>query len=417
VAILLCGIIITALLARLLGPKGKGQYTIIFLITYLLGRFGSFGIEAANVYYTGKKKHSLQDIISNSIIVALFCGSFIILLFFLLSSLTFFQRFLILNELDALFLWIAVFTIPFSLLVNLLIKILLGEEKIATFNRINILQQVSQIIFILIFIFFMKFNLLGAIISYAAAVLLTLFVLISRLPAGSLRLNFNKILLQESLKYGIKCYLGNIAQFLSYRIDIFLIALYLSPVEVGLYSIAVGFAEKIWLLPQSIATVLFPRVSAITPKEADSLTPRITRYAFFIAFLSGLVFFLFAKFLIVFLFGADFLPSVRPLLILLPGIVLLGGAKTISSDLAGRGKPQLNTYIAFSSLLLNVCLNLWLIPRWGITGAAVATTLSYSLSAVVVILIFKKISQKSISEIIFVKKKDFTDAIRSLKET
>lgn len=414
-AIFLCGIFITTLLARWLGPKGKGQYTLVFFIAYLIGRFSSLGIEAANVFFTGKKKYPRKDIISNSVIISFFLGCILLLLFVLLNSCPFFRRFLIVNELEVSYLWVAVITIPFSLLISLLLNILLGEEKIAAYNGIRLFQQVIQILFLMLFVFFLKFTLLGAVIAYAAAVLLTFFMLLSRLPSGTLRFALNRQLLQESLKYGLKCYLGNLAQFLSYRIDIFFIALFLTPSEVGLYSIAVGFSEKIWLLPQSIATVLFPRISSLTERQADDLTPRITRHAFFVALISGLTFFLFARPLIIFLLGPDFLPSVLPLMILLPGIILLGGAKTISADLAGRGKPEINTYIAFISLFLNVGLNLWMIPKWGIAGAALATTLSYSASAFSQVLVFKKISRRSLGEILLLRRQDLSEAVAKLK--
>jgi len=61
------------------------------------------------------------------------------------------------------------------------------------------------------------------------------------------------------------------------------------------------------------------------------------------------------------------------------------------------------------SLGVNIPLNLWLIPRWGISGAAFASTVSYIIGTLVIISIFVKISHKSWGEILIIKKTDFQE--------
>jgi len=163
------------------------------------------------------------------------------------------------------------------------------------------------------------------------------------------------------------------------------------------------------MLPGAIATVLFPRVSSLQDKDANNLTPRVARHTFFIVLIISLILAVLTKPLIKILFGIAFLPSVTPLLILLPGIVALGGAKTLTADLAGRGKPQFGTYSAFISLAVNIPLNLWLIPKWGIAGAAFASTIAYIIATLVIIISFAKISGNSWKDILLIKKQDFQD--------
>jgi O-antigen/teichoic acid export membrane protein len=155
--------------------------------------------------------------------------------------------------------------------------------------------------------------------------------------------------------------------------------------------------------------VLFPKISSLKSVESNNLTPRISRHTFFITIFLSLVLAILAKPLIKLFFGITFLPSLIPLLILLPGIIALSVSKVLTADLAGRGKPQYGTYSSFVSLLLNILLNLWLIPRWGISGAAFATTVAYILSTLLVINFFIKISNKSYFEILVIKKQDLQE--------
>jgi len=77
--------------------------------------------------------------------------------------------------------------------------------------------------------------------------------------------------------------------------------------------------------------------------------------------------------------------------------------------LAGRGKPQFGTYAAFASLAVNIPLNLCFIPKWGISGAALSSSIAYIIAALMVTITFIKISNRSWSEVLFIKNEDFQD--------
>jgi O-antigen/teichoic acid export membrane protein len=404
------GFIASIILARALGPTGKGIYVLIILIPTVMLKLGSLGIEAANVYFTGSKQYEIKDIISNSLISALFLGLTLMLLFWGVSYLNIFQNFLNSNQIDSVLLWLVVLTVPFSLMFGFLSSIILGKEEIVKYNKINIFHNIIRVIAIIIFLVILKQGILGAVVSHVLAVIGgTLFVILLIRKIGKVTFCYNQRLFKDSTVYGLKAYFGNIIQFLNYRLDMFLVAIFLDPAAVGFYSIAVGIAETFWMLPGAIATVLFPRISSLDSTEANNLTPGIARHTFFIIFVFSLILALLAKPLIKILFGSPFLPSVMPLLILLPGIIALGGAKTLTADLAGRGKPQFGTYASFVSLAVNIPLNLWLIPKWGISGAAFSSSIAYIVATLVVIIAFVKISDKAWTNILLIKKQDFQD--------
>ncbi len=410
------GIGASIILARLLGPTGKGIYALIILIPAVMVKFGTLGIEASNVYFTGSKKYEIKDIGSNSLVAGISLGLVLILIFWGVLHLSSFQNFISSNKINPFYLWIVVLTIPLSLVSGFLNNIILGKEEMVKYNQVNILNSAIRLVTVIFFLLVLRQGILGATLSYVfTTMIVTLFVMLLIRKMTKICFSLNPKLLRESTAYGGKAYFGSAAQFLNYRLDMFLVAFFLTPAAVGYYSITVAIAEGLWMLPGVTATVLFPRISSLQDSEANMLTPRVSRHTFFLIFISSLVLIPLAKPLIKLLFGSAFLPSVTPLLILLPGIIALGGAKTISADLAGRGKPEICTLAAFISLAINIPLNLLLIPRWGISGAAFASSVAYILSTLIVLIAFVKISNNSWSEALFIKKKDFQDYKKILK--
>ena len=390
------GLVSSIILARVLGPIGNGIYALIILIPAVMLKLGSFGIESANIYFTGSKQYEIQDIVSSSLLKGVLLGSLLISLFFVTFHLDIFKNFIGSNQIDPFYLWIVVLTVPLSLFSEFILSIILGIEKIIIYNKINIFRSGFQLVAITVFLLIFKKGVLGAVLSYVLGVtVLTGIVIFIITKFAKISFSFSRTYLKESTKYGLKVYLGNLAQFLNYRLDMFLIAAFLTPAAVGFYTIAVGIAERLWILPGAIATVLFPKVSSLKDTEADNLTPRIARHTFLIMSCLSLILALLARPLIKILFGSVFLPSVMPLLILLPGIIALGISKILTVDLAGRGKPQFGTYAAFASLAINIPLNIWLIPKWGISGAAFASSIAYITATVIVIIAFAQISDKS----------------------
>jgi len=85
----------------------------------------------------------------------------------------------------------------------------------------------------------------------------------------------------------------------------------------------------------------------------------------------------------------------------------MSGGKVLSNDLYGRKRPELNIYINSITLMLNVILNILWISKYGIVGAAWATSISYIVSALSKTFVYCKISENKIRDMIFFNKSDF----------
>jgi O-antigen/teichoic acid export membrane protein len=199
------------------------------------------------------------------------------------------------------------------------------------------------------------------------------------------------------------------------RADVFLMTLFLGPRDVGLYALAQAVCEWVWLLPRSAATVLFPFVSASDARRALAATTRTCRVAFTLAGLAAICLGIAAPWLIPALFGTAFRGSILPIRLLLPGIWVGSIAGSLSSFLAGRGRPELPLLTSLLSLSLNVPLNLALVPRHGIAGAAIASAVSYSFMTVVNAILSRRVAAFPLGDLVLLQRADGRSMWREIR--
>lgn len=406
VLMLFFGIGVSIIIARVLGPEKQGIYSLSLLLPSLLVIFTNFGIGSSSVYYLGKKKYSPREIFGNNILCALFisifaiaAGSIIILLF---GSRLF-------PGIGKEYLFLALSLVPLQLFLDFAVSILLGLQQIKKYNLINFVQVFVYLILVGILLLGFHFGVLAAIVAQSFSFLVAgaLLFFYAEKQVGGVSFKLNKSYFKNSFLYGSKVYLNNALSFLHSRLDIFMINIFINPVAVGFYSIAVGMSEKIWLISQTAGTVLFPRVSSETDeKRLKEFTPLVCRNVLFITVMAAILLFFLSDWVMVFLYSMAYIESVLPLKILLIGMIAMSGGRVLASDIAGRGKPMIGTYINAGAVVLNLILNIILIPKFGISGAAWATTVSYTLDFMVMLVIYSKISNNKIKDSLFLGKAD-----------
>ena len=202
------------------------------------------------------------------------------------------------------------------------------------------------------------------------------------------RLEFSRALLGDSLHYGLRGFLATLLTSFIYRFDTVLVLRWLGSSAQGHYFIAVALAEKLTHITASVQAVLFPHISGATEGEANLLTPRVCRHTLLWVLLAAGLLALVATPLMRLLYGEQIAASIAPMRILLPGIAALTISKLLTSDLSGRNRRFFPTLIMAFALALNLALNFLWTPRYGIAGAAWASTVAYGSQALCVLLYF-----------------------------
>jgi O-antigen/teichoic acid export membrane protein len=162
------------------------------------------------------------------------------------------------------------------------------------------------------------------------------------------------------------------------------------------------------LLPGVIATLLFPRVTAEQDARGET-TCKVTRHATFVMLVCCLVAVPLSLLLPV-VYGRDFADATVQLWILLPGVYLVGLQSVLVQHFNALGLPRIIPTYWIVTLIANIILVFALVPRFGARGAAIASTLSYSLIFALVTIRFLQTSGRSFGDIFFLR----ADELRQL---
>jgi len=398
----------SVIIARALGPDGTGVYTLAILFPLLILTVANLGLGPATVYYVAQDKYSLKEVFGNSIVMSSIIGAVASLLGLVLV--VFFQGW-VFPDVPRLYLGLALILVPANLFSQQYVnQILLGARRIREFNAVSIAHKFLFLLFVFVATVGLGLGIGGAIwasILSSLLLCLALFLWLRRI-AGGVRFRPNLAYIRDTLHYGVKAHLGNIIGFLNYRIEVFLLGAFLPVSAVGFYAVAVALAEKLWFVSESASTVLFPTISAERDEqERKAFTPLVSRNILLITAIGASALFFVSPWVIVLLYSGEYLPTVQLFRILLPGIVFLSGARILANDIAGRGKPLLNTYVGAIGLVIQIGLNLAWIPRFGAAGSAWATTISYGIILAVRLWVYMKLSDNSLAKVILPQNSDW----------
>lgn len=220
----------------------------------------------------------------------------------------------------------------------------------------------------------------GYAVPYAVGAVVAVVLLWRVLPSGE-GLQSGRGVLPEMIRYSLPFTVTGLASFVYRSIDIFLILYLLNSRAVGIYGVAYAFAQLIGMFSTAFSYLSTPVSSQLENegrvREAVALQETMARWII-IATTAALV--------PMVLFAADFLRLIyRPayatgaitLIILVFGFAIKNVLQTHGPILEALGKSKLAAFNTSIAAAVNLLVNLALIPRYGIEGAALATTISF----------------------------------------
>lgn len=182
-------------------------------------------------------------------------------------------------------------------------------------------------------------------------------------------------LVKNLLKDSWPLMLSGISISIAMRIDQVMLKEYMGSIYVGYYAVGVRLAEAFSFIPMIIGQSIFPKVVNLDFNKEKNFLLLLFRVFFVLAFIA-IVINIFSNFIILFLFGNEYNASTIVLSILIWTIPFTYFGIITNKILLSLNNQKLIFYKQLSLTILNVCLNIILIPKYGIVGAALATLIA-----------------------------------------
>jgi O-antigen/teichoic acid export membrane protein len=372
----------------------RGAFVAITTLPGTLTVLGAFALPNAVGYFSGKG-HSVASLTRAAfILTGVLSAVFVAIVWLALPTLE--RSFLsAAADYDTL-LRVILLTLPMSILVSFGGTILIGRQDVRVYNFIQIGQTAASLLSAIVLVGVFRLGVPGAVAGSVAvttctmsAVLLTLRRLGRRDATGA------GVRHTSLISYGMRLYPATLSGLGNARADTYILQALLvgsySKEALGLYTMAVTMAELVFYLPDSISILFMPRVAGSTVEDANRMLGRFARFSTLITIgvALALIPVAFAGIHLILPRYVDCLPA---FLALLPATVSLSLGKVMTSYVAGRGRAGLVSVANVVALVVNVVLNLILIPRFGIVGASLASLGSYTALTVITLAIASRLS-------------------------
>ena len=369
------------ILARALGPSGRGVFALALLGPSVVVLAANLGIGNALCYYLARGTFETNRVIAHTLLMSLLLGC-AALLVLLAIALPFGS--VLLPGVDLRLVAIGAASIPLSLFFYFSIAFFQGLQRFIDFNALYLVNACALLLLLVPLVVLEKGGVTMAVLAWSLSWIPTAAVgLYLMARCGRLSIRFDRAIFVAFFQFGMVGYLSFVTSFFNYRFDSFLVNAFGNATQVGYYAVAVSLAEVIWYIPTAAATVLAPHVAEASEGGADRATGSVGRIVLAATVFASAALAVLAPLLVNILFGARFAPSVVAIWLLLPGVVAISVGRILSGYLLGRNQQRVDLLATASGLVVTLILDVALIPRYGFAGAAVASSVAYTVTLLV----------------------------------
>jgi O-antigen/teichoic acid export membrane protein len=380
------GVVSGVILARWLGPYNRGVLALVLLVPSTILTLTKLGVSQATVYYINRKEASVDRVASNSVILALGLGALSAVIVWLLRDNLLSP---VLKDVPTWALAFALARVPLLLLDNYLFSVLQATGQFRIYNTRLLISEALRLVLVAVFVMWLNLGLFAAVAIYTLVSILNMSWLLYTM-GHTVRFSFrvDPALMSHMLSFGVRSYMQVVTAHLLLRIDVYMVQSMLGTVQTAYYSLALHFTETILEIPQAVGLVLYPRLASLPEEEIQRLTAQTCRRTLMMTIPVAFAAALFGPYLITWWYGKAFAPAGAPLPWAAVGAAAMSVFVMLTRSFTARGKQRVNTTAGVVALIVNVALNFYLIPRYGITGSALATAIAYTTACMILIASF-----------------------------
>jgi O-antigen/teichoic acid export membrane protein len=384
-------------IARTLGPVGRGDVVYVTTIAYLTSQVAALGIHQAHANLAGRKPQLRPALAANSVLFSVVLGTLAAAIVALLIV-----GFPALGgEADGPVLWLALASIPVLILQYYLLFLVQADYGFGAANLAHVLGPIVNVTVNGLLAAFGMLTVFTAVATTIGGQVLSTVLLAWYLHhrlAGFGRPD--RTLVREAVGFGLKAHAGRIMLLGNYRLDQWFVGAIAGSKELGLYSVAVAWAEALFFLPTALVSVQRPDLVRARSREAARQAATLFRVAMLLTIVPAAIMVVAAPFLCVTIFGEAFRGSIDDLRVLALGAFGIVALKQLGSALTAQGKPVLETTAVSVGFVATIALDILLIPRFGGLGAAIASTIAYTAGGIAVAFIFARALGASLADLV-----------------
>jgi O-antigen/teichoic acid export membrane protein len=384
------GFLVTIVIARYLGPENFGIYSYAISVASLFAAAGHMGLSGLVVREIVQKPDKRRVILGSTLGLK-FIGMAVGYLFLITYAIVFEG----LSNIEFAVLVVAGAALlfrPFDI-VDFWFEAFV-QARYVTIARLTGLVFSSAIKLLFVFlglnvVYLVGANLIGVIT--VAFALVVIYKLKANLKIQEWIFSWNKA--KELFRQGWIIYLSSICAVIYLKVDLVMLRWLLGPESVGVYSVAAQLSETWYFVSTAIVASFFPKLIKLKEENPNLFKIRLQQLfdlLFIIALGVAILMSLLSKWIIILFFGVNYIESAAVLVIHIWGALFIFMRAAFSKWILIENALVFSLITQGSGALLNIALNYFLIPSYGVQGAAYATLISYSFASFFSLLLFKK---------------------------
>jgi stage V sporulation protein B len=375
----LCGLALYMALARRMGPELQGVVSFSVMLVSLLVMVACLGLDSSIVYFLNRMgvgaRSFLKRVLPSVALVSVVSALVMVGLY---------SMGLLGNQgsRDPWILACILLMFPLDILLSMLRFLFLARERIGDLNRVDQFQFILLVIFVGLVLVFRPQSPVLVMAAYVASRACVALITLRRVwlkPLDSEQDAVPVPSLGDILRYSFFPWVGNVLYVLGTRLDTIMVAWFVGrtaavgAADLGFYTICMMAMYRIQDMQFSIQNALWPRMASLPLDEAHEMAAkyyRVTWLVFLAIFLAVAL----AGAPVLALFGNAYVSAYPTLVTLAVGFLLLrANAGVLAVYFTSIGRPDIPMWVNGAGTCSNLLLNLFLIPRWGILGAALGS--------------------------------------------
>jgi O-antigen/teichoic acid export membrane protein len=366
------------IVARVLGPSAKGELSVLGALASIAVLLGSLGLHQSGVYFLGRHKADRDAVISNNALVGV-VGGLLTAVALGIAGIVFREALISGISLGVFLLYLAF--VPFNYFNEFGRRVMLGAGRVGIYNLPDLVTGAALVLGTTVVVIVFGPHLVPLVVLRVVTELAIAVVMVVQVGrAIRFKLKPARAVLGRQAAYGVKNYASSLFWIVLMQGDLVLCNHFLGNAPTGVYSVAVSLGLPLTMLGAVLGTLIFQRVSADeSAANRVANTNRVVRVLVPALLVGVALLGVASNWIIPAVYGSKFEGATEALLLLLPGLFALAVELVLMNHLAGEGSPPIVYFGPLAGLIVNLGANMYVIPRYGINGAAVTSSVGYGI--------------------------------------